>query len=191
MIRPANALAVTCAVVGFACGSHRTDPTAAPIADFNKRVDAYVHLRDSLANRMGPLEKTASQSDIAARAVTLAELITTARSSARPGDLFTADVATVFATMIKEEYRRRPDSLKDSRKDTQRELASEEVADFEPKVNLVYPTSYPLPTFPATLLPLLPRLPANKLEYRIVKHSLILRDVEANLIVDYMPNAVP
>ena len=191
MIRRSNALAVTFAVVGIACSEHRPDPTAAPIADFNKRVDAYVHLRDSLANKMGPLEKTTSQADIAARAVTLADLITKNRPAARPGDIFTTEVATIFATMIKEEYRRRPDSLKNSRADTQRELAQEEVVDFEPKVNLVYPTSYPLPTFPATLLPLLPRLPENKLEYRIVKHNLILREVEANLIVDYMPNAVP
>ena len=28
-------------------------------------------------------------------------------------------------------------------------------------------------------------------EYRVVNHSLVLLDVEANLIVDYMPNAIP
>jgi hypothetical protein len=57
-------------------------------------------------------------------------------------------------------------------------------------VNQVYPTTYPLATFPATLLPLLPPLP-EKVEYRIVQNYLVLRDIEANLIIDFMPNAVP
>ena len=48
----------------------------------------------------------------------------------------------------------------------------------------------PLATFPATLLPLLPRLP-EQLEYRVVQNYLVLRDIEANLILDVMPNAVP
>ena len=56
--------------------------------------------------------------------------------------------------------------------------------------NQVYPTTYPLATFPATLLPLLPALP-EQLEYRVVQHYLVLRDIEANLILDFMPNAVP
>jgi hypothetical protein len=35
----------------------------------------------------------------------------------------------------------------------------------------------------------LPPLPAE-LEYRVVGHSLILRDIEANLIVDFIVNAI-
>ncbi len=191
MTRLRFALAGSFLGFALACGKERVDPTALPIADFSKRVDAYVALRDSLAKRMGPLEETKSQAEIAARATTLADLITKARVTAKQGDIFTPEVATVFATMIKQEYSRRPDSLKNARADAQRELRQEEGADFEPKVNMVYPTQYPLATFPATLLPLLARLPENKVEYRIVRHNLILRDVEANLIVDYMSNAVP
>ena len=54
----------------------------------------------------------------------------------------------------------------------------------------MYPTTYPLATFPATLLPLLPALP-EALEYRVVQHYLVLRDVEANVIIDVLPNALP
>jgi hypothetical protein len=164
----------------------RTDPTAAPFAEFGKRVDEYVRLRDSLAEKMGPLDQTKSQAEIAARATTLATLIQGARDSARQGDIFTPEFAAIISTLIKSEYSRRSDSVVEQRDDAQ-----EEVPDFVPAVNVLYPTTYPLATFPATLLPLLPPLPTDKLEYRIVTHYLILRDVEANLIIDVMPNAVP
>jgi hypothetical protein len=71
-----------------------------------------------------------------------------------------------------------------------RDDAQRELPDFVPEVNQLYPTAYPLATFPATLLPLLPQLP-KELEYRIVSKYLILLDVEASVIVDLMPHAVP
>lgn len=185
-----SGLAAMVAALALGCGKEpyeeRTDPTAAPFAEFGKRVDAYVALRDSLAQKMGPLDVTNSQSEIAARATTLASLITTARNTAKQGDLFTPEFATIIATLIKTEYGRRSDSVVEQREDAQEELPN-----FVPAVNMIYPTTYPLATFPPTLLPLLPQLPADKLEYRIVTHYLILRDVEANLIIDVMPNAVP
>jgi hypothetical protein len=187
-------MALLVAAVAVGCGKEpyeeRTDPTAAPFAEFGKRVDAYVALRDSLAERMGPLDETKSQAEIAARATTLATLITGARDSAKQGDIFTPEFATIIATLIKTEYSRRTDSVLEQREDAQEEL-EEELANFVPAVNMIYPPLYPLATFPATLLPLLPQLPTDKVEYRIVSHYLILRDVEANLILDVMPNAVP
>ena len=56
-------------------------------------------------------------------------------------------------------------------------------------VNTVYPTTIPLATFPPVLLRKLPDLPPE-LEYRLVAHSLILRDVKANLIVDILRDVV-
>jgi len=182
------------AAAALGCGKEpyeeRTDPTAAPFAEFGKRIDAYVTLRDSLAEKMGVLDETKSQAEIAARAATLATLIQGARDSAKQGDIFTPEFATIIATLIKTEYSRRTDSVIEQREDAQEEL-EEELANFVPAVNMVYPPQYPLATFPATLLPLLPQLPTDKVEYRIVSHYLVLRDVEANLIIDIMPNAVP
>jgi len=71
-----------------------------------------------------------------------------------------------------------------------RDDQQEELPNFEPQVNQIYPTTYPLATFPPALLPLLPPLP-EEVEYRIVRDNLILRDIEANLILDFMPRAVP
>ncbi len=57
------------------------------------------------------------------------------------------------------------------------------------KVNAAYPEGKPFPTVPAKLLVNLPPLP-KEVEYRIIDKHLILRDTEANLIIDYMLNAI-
>ena len=57
-------------------------------------------------------------------------------------------------------------------------------------VNHKYPPSVPLQSTPPTLLVNLPQLPPG-LEYRVVGHHLVLMDSKANLIVDYIPNAIP
>ena len=59
-----------------------------------------------------------------------------------------------------------------------------------PHINEPYPTTLPLATVPPTLLMKLPTLPPE-LEYRFLGRHLILRDIKANLIVDYIPDVVP
>ena len=49
--------------------------------------------------------------------------------------------------------------------------------------------SEPLATTPANLLANLPQLPMD-VEYRIVGRHLLLRDVDANIIVDFIYNAL-
>jgi len=161
------------------------NPTGAVFADFAKRVDAYMKLRETLVDSVGELDPTKSQAEITTRATKLASSIIAARAQAKPGDIFTPEFSALVATLIKQEYSRRPDSVQETREDQQDELP-----DFVPKVNTLYPTTYPLATFPATLLPLLPPLP-EQLEYRVVQNYLVLRDIEANVILDVMPNAVP
>ena len=174
--------------VGTGCQEQEAkppDPVAAAFADFHKRVDAYITLRKRLVDSVGELDPTRSQAEIAARATALGQAIIAARTQAKPGDIFTPEIATILATLIKEEYGRRADTVLETREDQQDELP-----DFVPRVNQIYPTTYPLATFPPALLPLLPPLPKD-IEYRVVQNYLVLRDVEANLIIDVMPNAVP
>ncbi len=59
-----------------------------------------------------------------------------------------------------------------------------------PAVNADYPESAALATVPPLILVNLPRLP-DGLEYRFMGRDLILRDREANVIVDFIPGAVP
>jgi hypothetical protein len=57
-------------------------------------------------------------------------------------------------------------------------------------VNEAYPAKIPLQSTPPSILLNLPRLPPE-LEYRIVGHTLTLRDAVANIVVDLMPDAIP
>jgi hypothetical protein len=57
-------------------------------------------------------------------------------------------------------------------------------------VNATYPAAQPLSTVPPNLLAKLPQLPKD-VEYRIVGKHLMLRDVDANIIVDFIYNALP
>jgi hypothetical protein len=61
----------------------------------------------------------------------------------------------------------------------------------ELKVNTTYPSdsNVPLSTMPPNLLAVLPQLPMD-VEYRVVGRHLILRDVDANIIVDFIYNAI-
>jgi len=61
--------------------------------------------------------------------------------------------------------------------------------EFPFKVNGVYPKAQPLGSVPSNILATLPPLPED-LEYRFIEKHLILRDTRANLIVDYIPNAI-
>lgn len=161
------------------------NPTDTMFADFATRVDSYITLREKLTDSIGDLDPTKSQDEIAARATALGNAIIAARPEAKQGDIFTPEVAAFLATLIRQEYKRRSEPVLETREDQQ-----EELPDFEPQVNQIYPTTYPLATFPPALLPVLPPLP-EEVEYRIVRDHLILRDIEANVILDYMPGAVP
>jgi hypothetical protein len=161
------------------------NPTETMFADFAKRLDTYMTLRERLTDSLGDLDPTRSQEEIAARAVALANAIIASRPQAKQGDIFSPEISAFLATLIKQEYSRRSEPVIETRDDQQAELPN-----FEPRVNQIYPTTYPLATFPPALLPLLPPLP-EEVEYRVVRDNLILRDVEANVILDFMPRAVP
>jgi hypothetical protein len=59
-----------------------------------------------------------------------------------------------------------------------------------PVINKRYPDDVPLATMPLRVLAELPKLPAD-LEYRFVDRHLILMDVPAHVILDYVLNAIP
>ena len=58
------------------------------------------------------------------------------------------------------------------------------------KVNVAYPERAPLATVPPLILSRLPSLPEG-IEFRFMGRELILRDTNANLIVDFIHEAVP
>lgn len=161
------------------------NPIAAAVAEFNARVTEYVAVHRKLANETGEIDETKNPRQITDREIALGKLIRAARAQARRGEIFTATVEVLFKQLIRDEYRRRSPRVRADRREDQDELAN-----FTPMVNQVYPSTQPLVTFPAGLLRVLPKLP-RELEYRLVQRNLILRDIEANLIVDVIPAATP
>lgn len=159
--------------------------TAPATAEFLKRVQDYTSLQRQIVAKVGKLDPAKSPQEIAAREQALREAIRTARASAKPGDLFSPEAGQLFKVIIRNEFKQRGPIAIRNREDSQDELPN-----FVPMVNQIYPTAYPLATFPPGVLRQLPSLP-KPLEYRFVQSYLILRDSEANVIVDVLPDAAP
>jgi len=159
--------------------------TAPATAEFLKRVQDYSSLHRRVVDKIGPLDPTKSPKDIAVREKALGEAMRAARPAAKQGDVFGAEPGRLFTAIIRNEFKQRSATAIHNREDSQEELPN-----FTPMVNQIYPTTYPLATFPPGLLRQLPALP-KPLEYRFVQNNLILRDSEANLIVDVLPDAAP
>ncbi len=160
-------------------------PTAQIFAGFLKRVQDYASLQRTVAGKVGPLDPTRSPKEIAVREKALGEAMQAARAGAKQGDLFAPDAAALFKTIIRNDF-----ALRSRLAIRNREDAQDELPNFTPMVNQIYPTTYPLATFPPGVLRQLPALP-KPLEYRFVRRYLILRDTEANLIADVLPDAAP
>jgi hypothetical protein len=159
-------------------------PDSAIIADFNARVDNYVKTQRSLL-KAAPVAEDATPAQIKARQETLAAELRMIRKNARQGDIFTPQVARLFKRLMYPEVKEQP-------RETKQALEEEdgEVAQVALKVNASWPDSEPLTTVPANLLQNLPQLPKD-VEYRIAnKRHLVLRDVDANIIVDFIYNAI-
>jgi hypothetical protein len=162
-----------------------TADTGQALQDFQARVEQYEKLRERAGKDVPDLEETSDPAKIAGAQAALAEQIRAARSDAKSGDIFTPPVRDRFRQLMYPEVRGQ-----DS-KDTRDAIKEDAPAPGEVplKVNAKYPADAPLPTVPPNLLASLPSLPED-LEYRIVGKHLILLDVRANLIVDFIPNVI-
>jgi len=161
-----------------------TNPDAATLAAFQERVKEYVKLHEDVEKGRAQPKETNDPAKIREAQVALGEEIRAARANARPGDIFTPDVRALFRKLMYPEVKGADGH------ETKSEIKEDAPKKPVPlKVNSLYPEGQPLPTVPANVLKNLPQLP-EQLEYRIIDKNLILRDVDANLIVDYIPNAI-
>lgn len=161
----------------------RVNPDAQLLQDFQKRIDAYMDLHKRLRKEAPPLKETSDPAKIQASQDALAEKIRAARKDAKAGDIFTPEIRQLFRRLMYPELKGREGA------ETKEALKEDAPAAVTVKVNAKYPEAAPLPTVPPNLLAALPKLP-EELEYRIVKKDLLLRDVHANVIVDFIPNAI-
>jgi len=156
----------------------------ATVAEFGRRVKAYMDLRADATAAVLPFKVTSDIVEIQRTVDKLAIGIRVARFGAQQGDIFSPEIAGVFRRLVGASCR-----------DRFTELLAILNEDGEPPlppavVHARWPEGTPLPTMPPDLLSALPRLPPA-LEYRFINRDLVLRDVDANLIIDFVPEAIP
>jgi hypothetical protein len=171
-------------MAGVACalGAETTDERDPVLRDFQKRVASYVDVQKRVAVQGAPMKSTSDPSITQAAENALAARLKTARANAKQGDIFAPPIAARLRQLMDPELRGRAAA------ETRSAIRDEPPPAFALKVNAVFPDG-PLPTMPANVLQVLPHLP-KQLEYRIVNTHLVLRDVQAGIIVDYMSNVM-
>lgn len=164
-------------------GQPPVNADAQVIQDFQKRIADYRDLHNKVEKGDARQKESKDPAEIKARQEALAAKIRAARPDARPGDIFTPEVRQLFRRLMYPEVKG-PEG-----KDTKQAIKDDSPKAVPLKVNAPYPEGAPLPTVPPNLLAALPKLPED-LEYRVVGKDLILHDVDANLIVDFIRNAI-
>ena len=188
---PVDAQPDTAAEVALQEGARKTstdpavNPDAAAMAEFKARVEAYADLHRTLAKGDARHQQTSDPAKISAATQALAAKLQKARANAKQGDIFTPAIRPVFRRLLAPELKG-PDG-KDAKAVLKDDAPAPGSVPF--KVNAKYPDDQPRPTVPANLLLTLPSLP-EPLEYRIVGQHLLLLDTDADLIVDYILNAI-
>ncbi len=155
------------------------------IATFESKIKEYMKLHNKAKAGIHPLKPTDSAHIINEEQRLLASRIREARSEAKAGDIFTPEVSQVFKLLI---ARTMEGPQATEIRATLRH--AEPVSKVPLQVDATYPEHLPLQSSPPSLLLNLPELPPE-LDYRIVGRDLVLRDAGADIIVDFITNAIP
>ena len=166
---------------GFA--QQNANPDAALLADFHKRIQAYVDLRAKLNETLPTLPETATPEDVEQHQHALERLITRARAGAKRGDIFTQPVRAYFRRQLDRVFSG-PEG-----KAARRSIMDENPRTTRIHVNSRYPNGVVLSTMPPQVLLLLPALP-RQLEFRFVGEDLLLLDLQSAMVVDYIDEAI-
>jgi hypothetical protein len=165
-------------------------PSAGPGADavalqrFSESVANYVALRKKISAEIPPIPVTPRASEITAGSDALARAVERARPNARQGSFFSPEIAGAFRRTLEL-------ALRQTDRAALLALINEEPGALKrPTVHMRFPAGDILATTPAALLQALPSLP-KELEYRFVGRVLILRDIDAALVLDYISPALP
>jgi hypothetical protein len=154
---------------------------------FGQRMAAYSELRRRAAASVSPLRPTANVNEILQRQANLWGAIVMTRPDARQGDIFDPAVASAFRGIIAEALAGVDSAailaiLHDL-------LVESELVGYRPHVNTGLPDGA-THEMPSVLLAALPALPEG-IVYRLIDLNLVLWDMDADLIVDVLPDAWP
>jgi hypothetical protein len=157
---------------------------AQALAEFNDRVTKYAELHRRLEDTLPKLPKESDPARIDAHQRELEKLIRGERRNAKQGDILTPATRSHFRKLLTRVFNGKEGAaLKGT-------IMDENPGKIALTVNSRYPDEVPLSTVPPQVLSSLPKLPAE-LEYRFIGDRLILLDLHAHTIADFMDNAIP
>ena len=159
------------------------NPDARVIADFMDRVKQYAALHDKLESTLPTVPSASTPELIAEHQSAMERLLTRARANARRGDIFTDPVRSYIRRQLSRVFSG-PDGAR-----ARATILDEDTRAVKLTVNSRYPTTVPVSTVPPQVLLVLPRLP-DTLEYRFVGETLVLLDIHAGTVVDFMEKAL-
>ncbi len=154
------------------------------INGFNARVREYAALHNKLETTLPVMATDTSPQLIDKHQRGLEQLMVVSRAAAKRGDIFTPDAERLFRRVLGQVF-----AGADGRQ-LKATIMDEHTADVKLAVNARYPDQIPLSTMPPQVLAVMPKLP-DELEYRFIGARLILLDVHAHIVVDYIDNALP
>jgi hypothetical protein len=153
--------------------------------DFARRVKDFMKVRNDILDSMPRQKTTKARKQIIERRSALAEKIREVRASAKQGDIFSPEASEAFRQVIRDRLQGPGGS--NVRKTIRQ---GEPLKGWRLTVNGDYPGHLPLTTMPPALLMALPELPKD-LAYRIIGRDFVLEDIEARVIIDFIPEALP
>jgi hypothetical protein len=160
------------------------DQDTAAYKHLNEEIARYLAINTDLrAEVTGPVPNSTAR-ELNTASDMLFNAIRRARPRGRQGDFFDADATGLIMQRLREALRSPNASAALAGIDDERP------ATLRPQIYVRFPAADEMATMPPSLLRVLPPLPAE-LEYRIVGEYLVLRDVKAAMILDFVPKAVP
>ena len=160
-----------------------TTHTEAPRDVFLRNVDAFVRLHRQVEIGLPPRVVTEDLEVLLAPERAMALAMSRARADARQGDVFMPEVVAFFRVTVAR-------ALRDGGiEDFLAIVEDDNAVHVVPTVNGDYPAGASLSSMPPCLLAVLPPLP-EELEYRFLGRDLVLVDLRAGLIVDFIPRAL-
>lgn len=157
---------------------------AKAIADFLGRVNEYVALHRKFEKAAPKLPKEATPQQIDQNQRALAARIQSARAVTKRGDIFTPEMTALVKRLLNRVFAG-PEG-----RQLRNSIMDENVAAIPLNVNQRYPDTIPLTSMPPEVLKALPELP-EEMEYRFVGDHLILLDPHADIIPDFILDALP
>jgi len=199
---------IACALLP-ACGVFRGEKIAPPqvtdmdpdvLKKFQHEVEEYVELHQELLKRVPNVSESATAAEMDAHRKKMADAIRGERRHAKQGDIFKPRVAASFVETIRKELAgpEGPGMLNEIRSGNprvegtprQNDPSREDTRNVALAINLAYPDGAPSSSVPSSLLLVLPRLP-EQVKYGFIGRALVLRETEADLILDFIRDVVP